>query len=108
MPVSLSPASGDDPSGSQDILKKRTIIEKMLQSWDSLNRQADDVRVMIELGEEAADEATLPEVHEMNERLKTGVEEAEFQRMLSGTHDRNGCFVSVNSGAGGTESPGLG
>ena len=59
---------------------------------------------MIELGEESSDEDTLTEVHQMNERLKSGVEEAEFQRMLSGTHDRNGCFVSVNSGAGGTES----
>jgi peptide chain release factor 2 len=98
------PGFWDDPSGSQEILKKRTVLEKMLQTWDSLNRQADDVRVMIELGEEAEDEATLTEVHGMNKCLRLGVEAAEFQRMLSGTHDRNGCFVSVNSGAGGTES----
>jgi peptide chain release factor 2 len=80
------------------------VIEKLLQGWDSLNRQADDLRVMIELGEEAEDEATLAEVHEMNQRLLQGVEAAEFQKMLSGSHDRNSCFVSVNSGAGGTES----
>lgn len=59
---------------------------------------------MIELGEEAEDGATLTEVHGMNQQLQTAVEAVEFQRMLSGTHDRNGCFVSVNPGAGGTES----
>lgn len=99
-----APGFWDDPSGSQDILRKRTVIEKLLQGWDSLNRQADDVRVMIELGDEAEDEATLTETHEMNQRLLQGVEAAEFQKMLSGSHDRNSCFISVNSGAGGTES----
>jgi peptide chain release factor 2 len=99
-----TPGFWDDPTGSQEVLRTRTFLEKLLLSWDSLTRQADDVRVMIELGEEAADQATLAEVHEMNQRLRLGVEAAEFQRMLSGPHDKNGCFVSVNSGAGGTES----
>lgn len=72
--------------------------------WDSLCRQLDDVRVMIELGEEAQDEGVLAEVAEMDNRLQQGVEAAEFQRMLSGTHDRNACFISINPGAGGTES----
>lgn len=98
------PGFWDDPSGSQDILRKRTTLEKLIQSWDQLNRLAEDVRVMIELGEEAQDESTLAEVHGMNVNLRSGVDAAEFQRMLSGSHDRNGCFVSVNPGAGGTES----
>jgi peptide chain release factor 2 len=72
--------------------------------WDTLVRQLEDVRVMIELGEEAQDDAALAEVAGMNNRLQQGVERAEFQRMLSGPHDRNSCFVSINSGAGGTES----
>lgn len=99
-----APGFWDDPSGSQDILKKRTVLEKLIQGWDGLNRLAEDVKVMIELGEEAEDETTLAEVHGMNQQLQAAVEAVEFQRMLSGTHDRNGCFVSVNSGAGGTES----
>ena len=99
-----APGFWDDPNGSQAILKNRTTLEKLLQNWDQLNRQADDIRIMIELGEEAEDSDTLSEVHEMNQRLQAGVEAAEFQRMLSGSHDRNGCFISVNSGAGGTES----
>src|SRR4051812_29873630 len=99
-----APGFWDQMDKSQEVLKERTAIEKIVQMWDSLNKQLEDVRVMIELGEEAQDQEALAEVAEMNNRLQQGVEAAEFQRMLSGTHDRNGCFISVNPGAGGTES----
>jgi len=75
-----------------------------VQNWDSLNRQLEDYKVMIELGEEAQDQDTLTETAEIGSKLQQAVEAAEFQRMLSGTHDRNSCFVSINPGAGGTES----
>jgi peptide chain release factor 2 len=77
---------------------------KVVESWDRLCRQAEDIRVLIELGAEAGDEATLFEVHKLNEDLEKGVTQAEFQKMLSGPHDRSSCFVSINAGAGGTES----
>lgn len=99
-----APGFWDDAARSQSILKERTAQEKIVQMWDGLVKQLDDVRVMIELGEEAEDEETLTEVAEMNTRLQQSVEAAEFQRMLSGTHDRNSCFISINPGAGGTES----
>jgi len=103
---SIMAAAGfwDDAGKSQHIIKERTAKEKIVQMWDGLVKQADDVRVMIELGEEAEDEETLQEVAAMNTTLQTGVEAAEFQKMLSGEHDRNSCFISINPGAGGTES----
>ncbi len=56
------------------------------------------------MGGEVEDDATLQEVHALNERLEKGLVAAEFQRMLSGPHDRSSCYFSINSGAGGTES----
>lgn len=67
-------------------------------------RQTDDIRTLIELGSEVDDEASLHEVHQLNEELEQGVAAAEFQRMLSGPHDQSNCYLSINSGAGGTES----
>ena len=98
------PGFWDDPEGTQSILRERTVLEKSITGWDRLQRQADDLRVLIELGGEAEDEATLAEVHQLNEELEQGVAAAEFQKMLSGPHDRSSCFVSINAGAGGTES----
>jgi peptide chain release factor 2 len=98
------PGFWDDTKKSQDIIKKRTTLEKIVQSWDGLVRQTEDVRVMIELGEEAEDQETLLEVAGMTGRLIQELGAAEFQRMLSGPHDRNSCFITINPGAGGTES----
>ncbi len=79
-------------------------MEKAVSGWDRLRRLADDVRVLIELGEEAEDGDALAEARETNDELEKGVEAAEFQKMLSGPHDRSSCFFSINAGAGGTES----
>ncbi|HPX61000.1 MAG TPA: peptide chain release factor 2 [Deltaproteobacteria bacterium] len=99
-----APGFWDNGEKTQNILRERTGLEKIVQMWDTLNRQLDDYRVMIELGEEAQDTDTLAETNQMGQKLQADVEAAEFQKMLSGTHDRNSCFVSINSGAGGTES----
>jgi peptide chain release factor 2 len=99
-----APGFWDDNESAQKVLKERTVMEKTLTSWDRLNRQVEDIRVLIELGGEAEDEATLVEVHDLNDQLEKGVTEAEFQKMLSGPHDASSCFFSINSGAGGTES----
>lgn len=99
-----APGFWDAADKAQHILKERTVLEKTVQMWDAVNRQLEDYRVMIELGEEMQDESALADAAEMGTLLQQGVEAAEFYKMLSGTHDRNACFVAINSGAGGTES----
>jgi peptide chain release factor 2 len=79
-------------------------MEKNVSAWDRFNHQLEDIRILIELGSEAGDEATLAEVRLLNDDLEKSISHAEFQKMLSGSHDASSCFVSINSGAGGTES----
>lgn len=99
-----APGFWDDQNSAQQLLKERMALEKTVEIWDRCRSLADDIRVMIELGQEAEDEATLAETSAMNDRLEQEVTQAEFQRMLSGPHDRSNCFISINAGAGGTES----
>lgn len=99
-----APGFWDNADKAQHILKERTALEKTVQMWDAVNRQLEDYRVMIELGDEMQDESALADAAEMGALLQQGVEAAEFHKMLSGAHDRNACFVAINSGAGGTES----
>lgn len=54
---------------------------------------------MFEAGE--ADEA---EMEQALAHLEKSVEDLEFKNMLSGEEDRLGCMITINSGAGGTES----
>ena len=51
-----------------------------------------------------AGEAAEADVDEVLQRFKTQVEELEFKKMLSEEEDRLGGMVTINSGAGGTES----
>jgi peptide chain release factor 2 len=99
-----APGFWDDAENAQKLLKERTVLDKVVENWDRLRRKEEDIRELIELGGEEEDEATLAEVNKLNEELECGVAQAEFQKMLSGHHDRSSCFVSINSGAGGTES----
>ncbi len=98
------PGFWNDTEAAQKILKERTVKEKAVEGWDRLTRQMDDIRLLIELGSEAEDDDTLAEVGRLNDELEKGVAAAEFQKMLSGPHDASSCFVSINAGAGGTES----
>jgi peptide chain release factor 2 len=100
----VAPDFWNDGENAQKLLKERTVMGKVAENWDRLRRQEEDIRVLIELGAEAEDEATLLEVNKLNEELERGVTQAEFQKMLSGPHDQSSCFVSINAGAGGTES----
>ena len=99
-----APDFWDNQEKAQLLLKERTSREKIVEGWDRLNRQMEDIQVLIELGGELEDQATLEEVHALNDELERGVDGAEFQKMLSGQHDRSNCFFSINAGAGGTES----
>ena len=98
------PGFWNDSETAQKILRERTVKEKAVEGWDRLTRQMEDIRILIELGSEAEDGETLAEVGRLNDELEKGVAATEFQKMLSGPHDSHSCFVSINAGAGGTES----
>ncbi len=99
-----APDFWNNAENAQKFLKERTTLGKVVENWDRLRRQEQDIRELIELGSEIGDEETLEEVKKLDDELERGVTQAEFRKMLSGPHDANSCFVSVNAGAGGTES----
>jgi peptide chain release factor 2 len=59
---------------------------------------------MVELAEEAADEASLKEAETMLAAVEAGVGQMKFARMLSGENDRANALVSINAGAGGVDA----
>jgi peptide chain release factor 2 len=67
-------------------------------------RAVEDANVLIDLADEAKDEATAVEADATLRGAEDAIAKMEFARMLSGLYDRNGALVSINAGAGGTES----
>ncbi|HWB58429.1 MAG TPA: peptide chain release factor 2 [Chthoniobacteraceae bacterium] len=74
----------------------------------ALEREADDLEVLKSLAAEetghAAQETAAREVQAEYERILKGTDEFELRCLLGGEHDRSNAFVTIHSGAGGTES----
>ncbi len=75
-----------------------------MAAFDGAARELEDARALHELAEEAADDAARAEAAAHAGAVESRVEGLEFQRMLSGPHDRAGAIVEVKSGAGGVEA----
>jgi len=76
----------------------------VVKSFRELQGELEDVETLVELAEEAQDLSLLPEIEEQIENLSKKIAKAELKTLLSGEQDRNNAIVSINPGAGGTES----
>jgi peptide chain release factor 2 len=71
--------------------------------YSDVKSKADDFEVLCEMSE-GGDEASLKEALELFPNLQIALGEAEKKALLSGEVDVNNAIVTINSGAGGTES----
>jgi peptide chain release factor 2 len=91
-----------DQQEAQKVQRRRKKIEGDLDLAKSLRTQEDDARVLVEWRD--AGEDVEKDLRAGLLALEKTVEGAEFQKMLGGEHDRAAAILSINSGAGGTES----
>ena len=101
---SENPDIWNKPAEMQKLNKERALVEKAVDSWKELKSRAEDADVMLEMAVDASDEATFLEVKVEVDKLEEFVHELEVKKMLSGEQDGNGTYLSINSGAGGTEA----
>lgn len=79
-------------------------MERTVETYEKLTRDVDDAIVLLELGAEGGDEATIAEVEGQVPSLESRTRAAELERMLSGPADRANAIVSIHPGAGGTDA----
>ena len=93
-----------DNAKAQGLLKEKAQLEQVTGAFQRVRTALDDAEALSDLAEEAKDEATRAEAAAEADQVARLIEELEFQRMLSGPHDRAGAIVEVKSGAGGVEA----
>ncbi len=101
---SENPAVWNDPDKMQKLNKERSVLEKDIAAWKSLSSRSEDAMVLLEMSVEAGDEDSFLEAVSEAAALETLVHELEIKKMLSGELDQNSTYISINSGAGGTEA----
>ena len=98
------PGFWSDNARAQALLKEKAQLDAVVAGFDATRRELDDALALDELAEEARDDAARAEAAAHAAGLLRRVERLEFERMLSGPHDRTGAIVEVKSGAGGVEA----
>lgn len=94
----------DDQESAQVTVAEVKRTKAALGPVLDLEAALDDLDMMIELVKEAGDKDGLPEVEEMEAELSAGMEKLEFRVMLNGEYDVRDAYLTVQAGAGGTES----
>jgi peptide chain release factor 2 len=86
------------------VTRKRAGIEQRVEAYEKLAKDVEDARVLLELGAEVSDEATVAEATALLPALEQRVRGMELRRMLSGPADQANAIVSIHPGAGGTDA----
>ena len=97
----------DNRNYAQKLVDESSAIKRRIEPLLKAESQQSDMETMLEMAA-AEDEATREDIRKEIEKdlsgFAEGLEELELELMLDGPHDRNNCILSINAGAGGTES----
>jgi peptide chain release factor 2 len=79
-------------------------LKGKIEPWEKLMVQVDDLEALYELAEESHDQSMVPEIENGIINAKNTFEKQNIINLLSGEVDRNGAFLTIHAGAGGTEA----
>ena len=94
------PSIWDNPQEAQKLMKSIALIRQRIESWESLSQRLSDTRELAEMD----DESIRPELETEAAELEKLVLQKELNTLLSGKYDRGDALLTINAGAGGTDS----
>jgi peptide chain release factor 2 len=92
---------------AQKIIEESNTLRTKTEPLLIAEKQIDDFKVMVELGEAEPEKAQTQIQRELEQDLTKFFKELdslELKVFLNGPHDKSNCILSLNAGAGGTES----
>src|SRR5690349_13049339 len=98
-----APGFWDRPQESQETIERLKNLKKDVDPWNKAFNQSKDIEELLGLLDENQEDSIREMMTEVA-ALQRDVEALEFQRLLSDPVDPNNAIVSINAGAGGTES----
>jgi len=93
----------EDSTAAAKIQKEKSILSQAVSKYEKVKTMFDDFEALCEFADDG-DEESLTEALSTFDQLKNSLEAAEQQALMSEETDPNNAIVSINAGAGGTES----
>jgi peptide chain release factor 2 len=94
----------DRPEEAKGVVTRLKAAKAVVEPWTAFGKRLEDAEVYLGLAAEGGGDEALAEAEALLPGLEGDFGRLEFQGLLSGPNDAEGAFLSVQAGAGGTES----
>jgi peptide chain release factor 2 len=94
----------NDTSAAEKTMSELKSLKNRYEPWKQMCADVDDLETLCQLASEAGDESESAGIESGLKDLRARFDKHNLLEMMSGEVDKNGCFLTVHSGAGGTEA----
>lgn len=98
------PEFWEDKARAQSKMAEVSSLKGKVIPLRDLSARISDLDVLVEMALEEGEDASAQEVLDEVQSIQAGLDKVELQTLLSGPHDRESAFLTIHSGAGGTEA----
>ncbi len=98
------PEFWEDKARAQSKMGEVASLKNKVIPVRELDSRIADLPVLVDMALEEDDEASATEVLQEVQSIGEALDKIELQTLLSGPHDREGAFLTIHAGAGGTEA----
>ena len=99
-----APDLWDKPDRAQRVTSRLSALLAEVDKVVGLRSQLEDLGILVELGQEEGDEASLAEAADALSSLQKAVEVLEVRTLLSGEYDEREALITIRSEAGGVDA----
>lgn len=102
--LSTAPDLWNVPNQAQKVMQELTFLKNQVELVERLENQQSDLTGLLELAVSEGEDELLSEIGDGVAALTEEVNKLELSTMLNGEYDRFNTYLTIHSGAGGTES----
>lgn len=99
-----APDLWDDPAKAQVVTSRLSRANSELERIVEMDDRIDELEVLVQLGTEEGDAATMAEAERELASLKKVIGELEVRTLLNGEYDEREAVITIRSGAGGVDA----
>ena len=98
------PGFWDNPEASAAIVQESRKLKAVIERYEALCTEREDMLTLIEIGEEENDTDLVGEIQSSLKNFEEQFENLRIETLLSGEYDKDNAILTLHAGAGGTES----
>lgn len=102
--ISADPDFWNNLENAQKVSQQIKGLKNSVEKYEILVSNYEDLKTLIEIGNEENDESLIPEVKELKDIFLSDYETIRISTLLNGEYDKNNVILTLHSGAGGTEA----